>query len=235
MDIGGIRAELKELSLGNEKYAKFNKRIVNTRQKVIGVRTPDVRKLAKNLARDMTADDILGLLDSLDKTAYEEVLLSGLIIDYVKIPDAERIDLIRRYLKLVDCWGQIDTVAMTMKKFDQELWWKFVLECLESKDEFVVRYGIVFAMCNFLADEKLEQVFGALATVKHDGYYVKMGMAWLYATAAVKYYDQTLAEVNSSGLDPWTRKKALTKMLESYRFTDEQKTEIRKQRADENF
>ena len=231
MNWSDIRTELKELSLDNEEYAKFNKRIVNTQQNMLGVRMPDMRKLAKRLSREMTANKISEMLDTLDKSAFEEVLLTGLVIDYVKIPDVERIDLIRRYLKLVDCWGQIDTVAMTMKKFNIDLWWKFVLECLKSKDEFVVRYGIIFAMCNFLTDEKIEQVFKTLTTIKHDGYYVKMGIAWLYATSAVKYYKQTLVEVNRFDLDPWTCKKALTKMLESYRFTDEQKAQIRELRA----
>lgn len=231
MDIESIRGELTELSLDNEEYAEFNKRIVNTKQDIIGVRMPDMRKLAKRLAREMLADDIEQMLDALDKSSYEEILLSGLVIDYAKISDIEHIDLIRQYLKLVDSWGQIDTVAMTMKKFDADLWWKFVLECLKSPDEFVVRYGIIFSMCNFLTDEKIDQVFKVLTTVTHDGYYVKMGMAWLYATAAVKYYEQTLAEVNNPKLDPWTRRKALAKMLESYRFTDEQKAEVRAQRA----
>lgn len=231
MSWGEMRQELKNLAKGNKEYAEFNKRIVNTKQNLIGVRMPDLRKLAKKVARGATLENISKMLDSLDKMAYEEILLVGLIISYVKNQDKQKIDLMRRYLKLVDNWAQIDSVAMTDDKFDKELWWRFVLECLKSADEFVVRYGVIFAMCNFATDEKLHAVFEALPSVKHEGYYVKMGLAWLYATVAVKYYEQTLAELNKPNLDSWTRKKAYTKMLESYRFSDKQKAEIRALRA----
>ena len=219
---------MQELSLDNEEYAKFNKRIVNTQQNMLGVRMPDLRMVAKNLAKDKTMDDVDSLFGLIDKKTYEEVMLVGMMIGYAKLPDSEKIKLMKKYLNLVDSWAQIDSI--TTRKMNTEQWWDFAKSCLKSSKEFVVRFGVIAMMDNFLTDEKINQVFKALTTVKHDGYYVKMSLSWLYATAAVKYYEQTLAEVNRPGLDPWTRKKSLTKMLESYRFTDEQKAEIRELR-----
>ena len=231
MSWADVRSELIELSLDNDEYAKFNKRIVNTKQNMLGVRMPDLRLVAKGLAGGKAQDDIDDLFGMIDEKAYEEVMLIGMTIGYAKIPDSEKIELMKKYLNLVDNWAQIDSI--TTRKMNTDQWWDFAKSCLKSPKEFVVRFGVITMMDNFLTDEKIGQVFEALTTVKHDGYYVKMGLAWLYATAAVKYYEQTLVEVNKLGLDPWTRKKALTKMLESYRLTDEQKVEIREQRANE--
>ena len=228
MDRKAFLDTLKELSEGNAEYASFNQRIVNTNKDVIGVRLPDMRRLAKTLAKDMDADSILEFIKEADKNSYEQVMILGLLIDYAKIHETEKIELTREYLKHVDSWAHIDCFTDRMKRFDRKLWWDFAMECLASDEEFTVRYGVMRLMTSFLDEEHLEDVFEALRRVRHDGYYVKMGMAWLYAEAALKDFMATIAEVDSPGIDPWTRKKALQKMLESNRLTSEQKELIRK-------
>ncbi|MDR1300196.1 MAG: DNA alkylation repair protein [Candidatus Nomurabacteria bacterium] len=221
-----IRKKLRALTAGNEEYAEFNRRIIVTGQEILGVRMPELRKLAKRLAGDMSADDVNNFIKLIDKQIYEEVLLAGLIIAYAKLTDREKISLTRQYLKYVDNWGQVDTaVDSSYSSLD---WWNFAKERSGSPDEFTVRYGVVLMM-NFIKSDKLHEVLRVSRSVKHDGYYVKMAVAWLYATAAVRDYELTLREARK--LPEWTRKKALTKMLESYRFTPAQKAEIRKLRA----
>jgi Predicted DNA alkylation repair enzyme len=227
-----IHENLLELARGNEEYAKFNLKIVNTRKKVLGVRTPDMRKLAKKLASNMSFDDVKNYINECNKNIYEQVLLAGFLINYTDLNDNEKIKLTREYLRYVDSWALVDCAVERLgKKQDKKAWWDFSLKCLSSKAEFTVRYGVIFMMTNYLEDNYIENVFVELLKVKHEGYYVKMGMAWLYATAAVKYYRQTLNEMNSNNLDLWTRKKSLTKMIESYRFAPKQKDEIRKIRS----
>ena len=216
--------ELLELAAGNAEYAEFNKRIVNTSKKVLGGRMGDLRKMAKRLARDMTdAADVARFIDAVDAEVFEEVMLAGLVADYAKISDTERIACMQRYLQLVDSWALTDCFQR-MKKFDRAEWWGFANECLRSEQEFTVRYGAMLLLSNYLDEAK--RVFERLRTVKHEGYYVKMGMAWLYAEAAIKAYELTLAEMQNPSLNVWTRRKALTKMLESYRFDVAQKAEI---------
>jgi 3-methyladenine DNA glycosylase AlkD len=197
---------------------------------------PDLRRLAKRLAREMSSvNDVRNFIKFANKKIYEEVLLTGLIINYSKLDDTEKIDLTRQYLKYVDSWGQIDTVAIKLSTpplrkgstltHNREKWWDFAGECLKSPAEFTVRYGVILMLSNFIKDNKLYKVLRTLQTVQHEGYYVKMAIAWLYATAAVTDYELTLREVQK--LESWTGKKALTKMLESYRFTPAQKAEIR--------
>ena len=216
-----IIAQLNALSQGNETYAAFNKRIVNTKMPVIGVRVPDLRRLARELAPDMSAADISKLL-TVQNESFEYVLLCGLLITHARLDDQTAIDLTKQYLPLVDSWAHIDIFVEKKRRFAGEIWWDFTLECLQSKAEFTVRYGVVSLMTNFLDEAHIDQVFAALRDIKHDGYYVKMALAWLYATAAVNFFEKTLAELENRQIDAWTRNKAYQKMRESRRFTPEQ-------------
>lgn len=225
-----IIAKLANLAQGNESYATFNRRIVNTKMDVIGVRVPDLRRLARELAGNMSAADISRLLAA-PSNLYEYVLLCGLLITRAKISDEEAIKLTRQYLPRVDSWAHIDTFVEKKRRFAGDIWWEFALECLQSSEEFTVRYGVISLMANFLDESHIQRVFAALRNVKHDGYYVKMALAWLYATAAVNFFELTLSELESGQIDAWTRNKAYQKMRESRRFTPEQQEIIARKKG----
>lgn len=225
-----ILDRLTDLAQGNESYAAFNKRIVNTKMPVIGVRVPDLRQLARKLAPDMSAADISKLLTAKNKS-FDYVLLCGLLITHARLDDLVAIDLAKQYLPLVDSWAHIDVFVEKKRRFAGEVWWDFALECLQNEAEFTVRYGVISLMTNFLDEAHIDQVFAALRRIKHDGYYVKMALAWLYATAAINFFELTLAELENGHIDAWTRNKAYQKMRESRRFTPEQQAVISKKRG----
>ena len=222
-----IIAQLTNLAQGNESYAAFNQRIVNTKMSVIGVRVPDLRRLARELAPDMSAADISKLLTVQNKS-FDYVLLCGLLITHARLNDQTAIDLVKQYLPHVDSWAHIDIFVEKKRRFAGDIWWDFALECLQNETEFAVRYGVVSLMTNFLDEAHIDQVFAALRNVKHDGYYVKMSLAWLYATAAVRFFELTLAELENGHIDAWTRNKSYQKMRESRRFTPEEQEIILK-------
>lgn len=222
-----VKAQLTDLAQGNETYAAFNKRIVNTKMPVIGVRVPDLRRLARELAPDMSAADISKLLTAKNKS-FDYVLLCGLLITHARLDDQTMIDLTKQYLPHVDSWAHIDIFVEKKRRFASEVWWNFALECLQSEAEFTVRYGVVSLMTNFLDEAHIDQVFAALRKVTSDGYYVKMALAWLYATAAVNFFEKTLAELENRQIDAWMRNKAYQKMRESRRFTPRQQQIILK-------
>ena len=222
-----IIAQLTNLAQGNESYAAFNQRIVNTKMPVIGVRVPDLRRLARELAPGMSAADISELLTAQNES-FDYVLLCGLLITHARLDDQMAIDLTKQYLPHVDSWAHIDIFVEKKRRFAGEMWQDFALECLRSEAEFTVRYGIVSLMTNFLDEVHIDQVFAALRGIKHDGYYVKMALAWLYATAAVHFFELTLAELENGHIDAWTRNKAYQKMRESRRFTPEEQEIILK-------
>ena len=180
-----------------------------------------MRRLARELAPNMSAADISELLTVQDKS-FDYVLLCGLLITRARLDNQTAIDLTKQYLPHVDSWAHIDVFVEKKRRFASEVWWDFALECLQSEAEFTVRYGVVSLMTNFLDEAQIDRVFAALRNVKHDGYYVKMALAWLYATAAVNFFEKTLAELENSQIDAWTRNKAYQKMRESRRFTPEQ-------------
>ena len=225
-----LTRQLETLAQGNESYAAFNKRIVNTKMPVIGVRIPDLRRLARELAPDMSAADISKLLTAKNKS-FDYVLLCGLLITHARLDDQTAIDLAKQYLPRVDSWAHIDIFVEKKRRFAGEVWWDFALECLQSEAEFTVRYGVISLMTNFLDKAHIDQVFAALQNVRHDGYYVKMALAWLYATAAVHFFELTLAELENGYIDAWTRNKAYQKMRESRRFTPEEQRIIRQQKG----
>ena len=225
-----ILDRLTDLAQGNESYAVFNQRIVNTKMPVIGVRVPDLRRLARELAPDMSAAKISELLRVKDVT-FDYVLLCGLLITHARLDDLVAIDLTKQYLPRVDSWAHIDVFVEKKRRFAGEVWWDFALECLQNEDEFTVRYGVISLMTNFLDEAHIDQVFAVLRNVKHDGYYVKMALAWLYATTAVHFFDLTLAELENEHIDAWTRNKAYQKMRESRRFTPEQQAVISKKKG----
>ena len=222
-----ILDRLTNLAQGNESYAAFNQRIVNTKMPVIGVRVPDLRRLARELAPDMSAADISKLLTVQNKS-FDYVLLCGLLITHARLDDQTAIDLVKQYLPHVDSWAHIDVFVEKKRRFAGEVWWDFALECLQNEDEFTVRYGVISLMTNFLDEAHIDQVFAVLRNVKHDGYYVKMALAWLYATATVHFFELTLAELENEHIDTWTRNKAYQKMRESRRFTPRQQQIILK-------
>ena len=216
-----VSFKIAKLAEGNESYADFNRRIVNTKMPVIGVRVPDLRRLARRLAPDMSAVEISELLTAQNES-FDYVLLCGLLITHARLDDLVAINLTKQYLPHVDSWAHIDVFVEKKQRFAGEAWWDFALECLQNKAEFTVRYGVVSLMTNFLDEAQVDRVFAALRNVKHDGYYVKMALAWLYATAAVRFFELTLAELENEHIDAWTRNKAYQKMRESRRFTPEQ-------------
>ena len=222
-----VSFKIAKLAEGNESYATFNQRIVNTKMPVIGVRVPDLRRLARELAPNMSAADISELLTVQDKS-FDYVLLCGLLITHVRIDDQTAIDLTKQYLPHVDSWAHIDIFVEKKRRFASKVWWNFALECLQNEAEFTVRYGVVSLMTNFLDEAHINQVFAALRNVTHDGYYVEMALAWLYATAAVIFFEKTLAELENEHIDTWTRNKAYQKMRESRRFTPRQQQIILK-------
>ena len=225
-----INSRLAALAEGNDEYAAFNARIVNSQLPVLGVRVPDMRKLAKQLAKEMTADDVATLL-KIKPPSFEYVFVCGLLITHVKMSDEQAIVLAKQWLLLADSWAHIDCFVESKPRFRAQTWSDFAVECLKSDAEFTVRYGVISLMSNFLDDQHIDETFKQLRAVKHDGYYVKMALAWTYATAAVTYFDRTLAELEKPGIDPWTRAKAYQKMRESRRFNDEQQAIIKVKRS----
>lgn len=225
--IFSIKHELQNLA--DEKYAKFNQKLCpDTNRKMLGIRVPALRKLAQKIAKE---DDWKKFLEKANDEYFEEVLLQGLVIAYSKIDIDEKLEYVKWFVPKIDSWAISDTFCPTLKIKPQDLdkVWKFILLYLESNREFDVRFAVIMMLDFYLTEEYVDQVLEKLDQITHEGYYVKMAVAWCVAEIGIKFNDKAMAYLaGSNNLDKFTYNKALQKMRESYRIDKGQKEILKK-------
>lgn len=205
----------------DEKYADFQSRLTPTvpKDKFIGVRVPDVRKLAKEIYK---AEDRRTFTDCLPHEYYDENMLHGLIISEIKDYD-ECIARVDEFLPYVDNWAVCDIMSpKVFKKHKPELMVK-IREWSASPLVYTCRFGVEMLMSHFLDDDFKAEYLEIPAGVHSDEYYVNMMLAWFYATALAKQWDDTVIYLTDRRLDKWVHNKTIQKACESYRITPEQK------------
>ncbi len=208
-------------NLQDVKYQKFHSKLCPGTTNIIGVRTPELRKLAKEILRG----DYQKFLQKVRNEYYEETLLEGLVIAEAKLPLAEKIDLIQKFVPKINNWAVCDLVCSSFKFKTHELpeIWNFITKYQTSSQEFELRFMIVMMMDYFLTTKKLPEVFAIVNQIKSEAYYVKMAIAWLVSMALIKQRDETLAFLEKNNLPDWTQNKAIQKIRESYRVSDADK------------
>lgn len=217
-----IRQQLFELR--DEKYQSFQSKLIPNipAETVIGVRTPVLRKLAKE-AYLSGAEEFLA---DLPHKYYEENQLHFFIIGHIKDYD-ECIRRVEEFLPYVDNWAVCDQSAFRQfEKHKKELLEKIRL-WITSEHTYTVRFALNMLMRYYLDDDFDEEYPKMAAAVKNDDYYVKMMIAWYFATALAKQYDSIIPYIEQRRLDEWTHRKTIRKAIESYRITDEQKAYLR--------
>ena len=209
-----ILDELKQLA--EENYKSFNSKVVPTKQQVLGVRLPALRRIAKRITRQ----DPEGFI-ALDKHGvYEMIMLEGMVLSYMDRPFLELLPLTERFLAKVDNWAQIDSTICDFKNIrrEKEDVLEVVRKWLAADEEFTVRAALVILLAHFIDEDALGLVFELSQEVTHQGYYVRMANAWLISVCMAKFPEQTIIFFKSNSLDAWTHNKAIQKSRESYRF-----------------
>ena len=221
-NIENIESRLYELR--DEEYRKFHSKLCpDTKKEILGIRIPKLRNLAKEIIKEY---DWKKYVKKEDYNFFEEVMLKGFVIAYSKIDIEEKIILIKEFVPLIDSWSICDCFVATLKikKSDLEKVWNFILPYTKSKKEFEIRFSVIMMLDYYINKEYINRVIEILDKIKHDGYYVKMGVAWALAEIGIKYNEKLMNYLNSSNnLDNFTYNKTLQKMIESYRINEEQK------------
>lgn len=224
MTIEEIRKELAALSGGQ--YASFSKALNPTSLPMLGVRLPDLRKLAKKIA----GEDYKKFLDENPMDNFEMETLQAMVIGYAKDDLTEILKRAKTFIPKIHDWSVNDSFCQTFKiaeKFPEECW-DFFMQFAGSKKEFEVRVVAVMLMSHFLKEDYIDKVIKVLDSLytgetveKNDFYYAKMGVAWALATIAAKFPDKCLTYMKSKSnhLDSWTFNKSIQKMNESYRVS----------------
>lgn len=219
-----IRKEL--FNLQDKKYQAFSAALMPGVTNNIGVRIPELRKLATRLSRE----DYQDLLEPSADEYMEEKMLRGFIIGAVKITPDERLELIKNFVPQIDNWAVCDCFCGSLKfaKKNQDLVWKFILPYLESEREYELRFGIVMMMSYFIDELHIREVLAHLNQVKHPAYYVRMAAAWAISVCMVKFPELTKVFLKTNNIDDFTHNKAIQKSRESYRVSPTDKDELLK-------
>lgn len=216
----------KLFSMQDLKYKEFHSKLMPTVESdlVIGVRTPELRKFAKEFMKTEKAEEFLR---KLPHKYYEENNLHAFIISSLKDFD-ETVERLNVFLPFVDNWATCDMMRpVSFKKHHRELLCE-IEKWLESDKPYTVRFGIEMLMVHFLDEDFNVSYPQKVAEICSDEYYVRMMVAWYFATALAFQYEKILPFIENKKLEPWTHNKAIQKAVESYRITAEQKKYLKK-------
>ncbi len=190
---------------------------------IIGVRTPELKKLANEMLK---SGNYKSFIEDLPHEYFDENQLHAFIISKIKDYD-ECLDAFNKFLPYIDNWATCDQSCPNAFKKNSDKLIKEIKVWIKSKKTYTIRFGISMLMRNYLDDNYKEEYLGLVSKIRSNEYYVNMMIAWFFATALAKRYDDTIKYIENEELDIWTHNKTIQKAIESYRITIEQKEYLR--------
>ena len=190
---------------------------------VVGVRTPEMRAIAKAVYESADRD---AFLNDLPHKYYEENLIHFFVIAQIRDFD-ECIRRTEAFLPYVDCWPVSDQATPKSFRKNHEKLLPYLRNWIASEHVYTARFGIRMLMNEFLDEDFKAEYLDLVASKTGEDYYLKMMIAWYFATALAKRYDETLPYLETRRLDDWTHKKTIQKAVESFRVSDEHKAYLR--------
>lgn len=218
-----IKKRLNDLSENN--YKDFSSSLIPNCEKMYGVRIPKLRQLAKEIAKG----DWKEYLTHASDESFEEISLQAFVLGYAKADIEELLGFAANFIPKITNWSVNDSFCSTFKitTKHRERVWEFLMAYRNSEKEFEQRVVAVMLMNYYLIEEYIDQVLEVWDNLKHDGYYLKMGVAWGLATAYAKFPEKTHEYLLNNHLNDFTYNKAIQKMMESYRVPTEDKEKLK--------
>lgn len=217
----------KELfKMQDKTYAKFQSKLLPTidSAKIIGVRTPQLRSFAKEVAKMDIVDDFVS---NLPHKYFDENQLHVFLLSEEKNFDKCLKD-VERFLPFIDNWATCDQLFTKIFKKHLDELLPHIETWLVSKHTYTIRFGVGMLMQYYLDDRFELKYSDAVASIKSDEYYVNMMIAWYFATALAKQYDAILSYLKNNRLEEWTHNKTIQKATESFRISTEQKEYLKR-------
>ena len=213
------------IGCADEKYKEFQSKLVPNipGETILGVRTPDMRRIAKEINGTAEAGKFLA---ELPHKYYEENLVHFFVIAMIKDFD-ECVAAVERFLPYVDCWPVCDQSSPKIFTKNHDRLLPRIKAWIASEHVYTSRFGIRMLMNEFLGADFRPEYLAWVAAVKGEDYYIKMMVAWYFATALAKQYDESVVYIEERRLEPWTHNKAIQKAIESFRVSEEHKAYLR--------
>ena len=202
----------------SEKYRDFQSKLVPNipKEMILGVKTPDMRRIAKSISGTEEADAFLA---ELPHKYYEENLVHFFVIAMIRDFD-ECVEAVETFLPYVDCWPVCDQSSPKVFSKNHEKLLPLIRKWIGSEHVYTVRFGIRMLMNEFLGEDFRPEYLEWVAEITGENYYIRMMIAWFFATALAKKYDESVIYFEERRLNPWTHKKAIQKAVESFRVSD---------------
>ena len=209
------------LKAKDDNYKEFQSKLVPniSKDSILGVRTPEMREIAKEVFNSSFKDEFL---NDIPHKYYEENIIHMFVVSLIKDFD-ECIKELDKFLKYVDCWPVSDQASPKCFKKNHDKLLPVVKRWILSSHIYTSRFGMRILMNEYLDKDFKEEYLELVSSVKCDDYYLKMMQAWYFATALAKQYDSTIKYVENHKLDDWVHKKSIQKAIESFRVSDEHK------------
>lgn len=219
-----LRQRLK--SCGNENLKKFSERLIDTRYEIIGLAVPYLRSFAKELAKENAFE----LLDDFQSESYEETCLYGYLVGEYKGDISRLKEYLTAYIPYIDNWSTCDTVVSSLKliKKYRDEFMPFIEKYIRSDKEFEIRFAVVCLMDHYLIDGYFDKAVETVKLADTSEYYASMAVSWFIQTLFVKSKERAELLLTERVFDERTHNKAIRKICDSFRVTDEDKTEIKK-------
>ncbi len=219
------RIQEKLFALQDLKYKEFQCKLMPTvpPEAVIGVRTPELRKLAKEISMEPEIKEYLKILPH---RYYEENNLHGFLLERIK-DFGEAVAAIDAFLPYVDNWATCDSISP--KVFNKHLpeLLTYIRKWIADRHTYTVRYGIGMLMSLYLDNEFSPEFPALVSNIRSEEYYINMMIAWYFATALAKQWYTVIPYIEERRLEKWVHNKTIQKAIESYRITEEQKAYLR--------
>ena len=209
----------------DEEYADFTAKLIPNvpRESIIGVRTPQLRSIAKRFGKNAGINEFLS---ALPHEYHEQNFVHAYIAESIGDFDSA-VKTIEAFLPYVTNWAVCDSMTPRIfAKHTGELL-PIIKKWLQSAHPYTVRFGLRMLMCFYLEKEFASEINALAASVCSEEYYVNMMQAWYFATALAKQYDSTVPFVEEHRLSPWVHNKTIQKAVESFRITAEQKAHLK--------
>lgn len=213
------------IALQDLSYKEFHRKLIPNidPDTILGVRVPEVRKLAKSIRKTPEAE---AFLRRLPHRYYDENILHGVLLSFPR-PYEETVELLEAFLPYVDNWAVCDIISPQAFRRRPDPLPEQARNWISSSHTYTIRFGLGVLMSVYLDDGFQPEYLDWAADLRSGEYYVNMMIAWYLATALAKRWEETLPYLKDHRLDPWVHNKTIQKAVESYRITPEQKAILR--------
>ena len=203
--------------IADNKTKEFNERIFNTKYTVLGIKTP----VLKSIAKDISETDITEFLNLCGSKYFEEVMIEGFLISYIKDKTLFA-DYLYKYISKIDSWALCDSCVSSYKIMKKNDFSDLAYSLILDSREFYIRVGYIILLDYYIDDEHINDII-SLCCKESDYYYVNMAISWLISACFVKYRSITLDLLKSKKLSPFVQNKAISKIRDSYKVSDSDK------------